>query len=157
MAQRQEYHDAIAWALKIELEQECGVKLLAPGYIHVDGGMPARGTGQPEFSLRTASTTAQPLQSARLNRPVLPPPAPQPEKKPSEPISHKQVTPVMPLKEEPPLAKQKKVRENTMSEAGAKGSSMSRAEYVKQKAASDPVVQEVVRMFKADVKEIKLK
>ncbi len=157
--QKPEYHDAIAWALKIELEQECGVKLLAPGYVHVDGGISARGTNQPEFSHRTASTSAlPPLQSARLNRPVQEPSAlPATEKKAPELTSQVKITPAMPVRETPSLAKPKKVRENTIGEEKVKDTTVSRSEYVKQKAKSDPVVQEVVRMFKAEVKEIKLK
>ncbi len=162
--QKQEDHDAIAWALKIELEQECGVKLLAPGYIHSDMGMQsAGGIGQIELSHRTTSATVIPsMQSAHLNRPAAPASAPEkPASEASLPVKREPATPVpvAPVKEEQGRAKAKKVRENTAGEAEAesKETTVSRAEYIRQKAINDPVVQEVIRLFKAEIKEIKLK
>jgi hypothetical protein len=49
----------------------------------------------------------------------------------------------------PPLAKMNSVRENT-----TKKSLPNTEESLRQKAVNDPVVQEVVRLFKAEIKDI---
>jgi hypothetical protein len=56
----------------------------------------------------------------------------------------------------PPLAKTNTVRENTTKRAvsSAGESRQTHQESLKQKAVSDPVVQEVVRLFKAEIKDI---
>ena len=56
----------------------------------------------------------------------------------------------------PPLAKTNTVRENTTKKvvASTEGSRGTRQESIKQKAVNDPVVQEVVRLFKAEIKDI---
>jgi DNA polymerase-3 subunit gamma/tau len=150
--QKGSHHETIEWALKIELEQECRLRLLPPGQ-SVSISTPT----VPSSSAR-AAPVAPARQSARLERPA-----------PSK--SHNVVSPaqrdstlssseVHIADPPPPLAIKGIVRENTtvpMDNVGANNAGQSRRETVEKKAKNDPVVQEVARLFKAEIKDIRLK
>jgi hypothetical protein len=60
----------------------------------------------------------------------------------------------------PPLARKGTVRENTNKVTpytSQEDTGMTHLERTKKKATSDPVVQKVVEMFKAEIKDINLK
>jgi DNA polymerase III subunit gamma/tau len=177
--QKKEDQDLIIWALKIELERECGMRLLPPGgaagAIIVPPVIPP--AAPPQTSNRAASSAppSSPTRSAHLERP----PAqigtvPQrPENRRTEPLQKQERPPAsnpsgpIPLHgQASALARNPIVRENSnsMSPDGEDASPLekkenvtTRLEFVAKKAKHDPVVQEVVRMFKADIKDVHLK
>jgi hypothetical protein len=182
--QKPEYQETIEWAAKVELEQECRVRMLPPGQ-----GVPLAAIPPPlsnDGSSSSASTrmAVAPQQSAYLERPApmvqtpraAPPgqererlaPVPEPPVvvPTSESIPAKPELSASPLltngnMHTSPLARTSMVRENSStiqaSNSKAGGSSETRRASVEKKARVDPVVQEVVRMFKAEINEIHLK
>ncbi len=163
--QKQEDHDTVEWALKIELQQECRVRLLPPGSSVRSVVIPPPAMSSASSRSANAAMTLPPLQSAHLERPASPaPPKPAPQKQ-EPPASSGPSIPTSSANSSPPLARNDVVRENTsstMSVNAARTSDSSqggttRQETVAKKAKGDPVVQEVVRMFKAEIKDIQLK
>ena len=170
--QKKEDQDLILWALKIELGRECGMRLLPPGSAGVAILPPViPPPSSPSISNRAASSAppASPSRSAHLERPATQNGMPEnrralqkhenpPASNPSGPI---------PMHGQPPaLARNALVRENSNSiSTGVEDDSLlekpenvtTRLEFVAKKAKHDPVVQEVVRMFKADIKDVHLK
>ncbi len=159
---RPEYHEIIEWGMKIELEQECRVRLLPP---NADASMmripaPPTPPGLSEQTMYTAASTI-PRQSARRE----PPPArskavEQPRKTPENEIPSSQGA-ASSANPPSPLARKSTVRENTtMASAQSEPiplNGSSRLEFARKKATRDPIVQKVVEMFKADIKDINLK
>ncbi len=175
MLQKAERDKYIEWALKMELNQECRVKILPPGTtsgqkptIPPPAGMTPRDTG-----MRASNQTASPpAQSAYRERPPTEPPRtpsargpetmplhkPEPREQQATPAPaptvHEQAAPPT------PLARTNVVRENRESSGPvpATGNTSApketRIEVLSQKAKNDPVVQEVVRIFKASIKEV---
>ncbi|HZU02139.1 MAG TPA: DNA polymerase III subunit gamma/tau [Ktedonobacteraceae bacterium] len=158
----------VEWAMKLEFGMECRVRLVPPGQPIPSISLPPPLTLPHDTKNRSANTTitGTPQQSAYRERPAaLPEAMPSPPQKsnnaeilqrrggaepkaPPTSVSYENST--------PPLAKTNTVRENTtkraMSSAGE--SRQTQQESLKQKAVSDPVVQEVVRLFKAEIKDI---
>ena len=154
----------VEWAMRLEFGMECRVRLVPPGQSIPSISLPPPLTLPHDPNNRSANTTitATPQQSAYRERPAaLPEAMPSPPQKPNnaeilqrrggaEPkapptsVSYENST--------PPLAKTNTVRENTTKRAGE--SRQTQQESLKQKAVSDPVVQEVVRLFKAEIKDI---
>ncbi|GAC1681483.1 MAG: DNA polymerase III subunit gamma/tau [Ktedonobacteraceae bacterium] len=178
--QKDDRRKAIEWGLKIELGQECQIRLLPPGQLPGTSGLPVP-LPPPSPSQDTGGRAANSgiltssQQSAYRERAVpAPPSVPTPQKLPreqagdQEPINVASVQKTSPL---PPLATMHVVRENTTSDivlatadtthtysdAVVEESRETRLEVLEQKAKTDPVVQEVIRMFKANVKEIQPK
>ncbi len=170
--QKEERRKAIEWGLKIELGQECQIRLLPPGQLPGASVPPpppiARNSGD-RVANSGILTPAQP--SAYRERPVAPEAAspstsPKPVREQTTRSESTNVAPVQEVPSAPPLARTHKVRENTTSDAPvsdrmATPNSMvedapveTRLEVLEKKAKADPVVQEVVRMFKAQVKEV---
>jgi DNA polymerase-3 subunit gamma/tau len=181
--QKPECQETIEWAMKVELGQECRVRMLPP-----DQSVPLTAVPPPTSYNESGPSTntrmaVAPQQSAHLERPappVQPPRAMSPRQGPA-PEPSADVSTVAPKQENvsekpelsaspslmngnehtPPLARMNIVRENnsTVSTRNGKAgiSGETRQVSVEKKAKSDPVVQEVMRMFKADIKEIHLK
>ena len=170
--QKGDRHKVIEWGLKIELEQECQVRLLPPGQTPGSLGVP---TPLPPRDMdgRAANSgiLTQPQQSAYRERAVPSAPTPTPQKSPVQEstnvpppngrLEHIQNT-------SSSLARTHIVRENTTSDISSpvdattqafgtaleEESHETRQEVLEQKAKTDPVVQEVIRMFKANIKEV---
>lgn len=164
--QKDEYYKIIEWALKLEFERECQVKLLPPG-----ASVPTKQGGTPSQAQQPvsggtslkATMAATPLQSARVERPATRsavPPASQ-ERQPLRMPEARETreTRAAPTQlQEQPLARTKSVRENSTRVSSQKSEDTeTRKQTIERKAKSDPVVQEAVRLFKAEIKEIQLK
>ncbi|HEV2653852.1 MAG TPA: hypothetical protein VGT82_02795, partial [Ktedonobacteraceae bacterium] len=165
--QKKEDHDSIEWALKVELQRECSVRLLPPG-----SGSSSKTIPPPNASnyAAHAAVTLPPLQSAHVERPAAPPvratPPPQEQLKPAQkqepPTSRGPSAPIVDASFTSPLARNGVVRENTDSTPGEKAAQHSeqhitRLQSAAKKVKGDPIVQEVARMFKAEIKDIQLK
>jgi DNA polymerase-3 subunit gamma/tau len=172
--QKKEDQDLIIWALKIELGRECGMRLLPPGSAGVAILPPViPPPSSPSISNRAASSAppVSPARSAHLERPATQ--NEMPENRRGEPLQKHEKSPAsnpsgpIPMHGQPSaLARNALVRENSNSiSTGAEDDSLlekpenvtTRLEFVAKKAKHDPVVQEVVRMFKADIKDVHLK
>jgi len=181
--QKKEDQDSVEWALKIELGRECGLRLLPPGSA---GGtiLPPVIPPPPPVSNRAASS-APPLSashSAHIERPASPQNVAMPSrteaqrqethrtalpKKQDAPVVRDSSAPISIHQQAQTLARNPIVRENRSSntDAGVENTPLpetkenvtTRLEFVTKKAKHDQVVQEVVRMFKAEIKDIHLK
>ena len=166
--QKGESQEAIEWALKLELEQACRVKLLSPQ-------TPVLTPLIPPVAHLSHKVVSPPQQSAYRERPPIDPPRAPNARGPETVPLHKpaprepqEISPTLPAAHEQdtkptPLARTNVVRENRESTghgptASAPGATSApketRIEVLAQKAKSDPVVQEVVRIFKAEIKEV---
>ncbi|GHO42642.1 DNA polymerase III subunit gamma/tau [Ktedonospora formicarum] len=171
----------IEWALKVELGVECRLKMLSPGTsIQGQSAMlppppppsPAPGTKKDVSGALNMKMPTLTVQSVHVERPVefalrpaqsepsVPPtpPLPPPDIQPS--ITPPVATVATSLVQTAPLARTQPVRENISVPPPARDQiylDESRHESVSRKAPEDPVVQEVMRMFKADIKDIRLK
>ncbi len=164
--QKSDHQEAIEWAMKIELGTECRVRLLPPG----------QSVPLPPASRSANSTIAiSPYQSAYRERPQPPeppvePPPPVPAKLPPSPSPRSgpsaartpqkreataSVVPAVEAQRPSPLARNAVVSENTSSAPPVQGET--RQAYLEKKAKGDQVVQEVVRIFKAEIKTIQPK
>jgi DNA polymerase-3 subunit gamma/tau len=144
-----EYCGDVEWALKLEFNQTCRIRLVAPG----QQGPVQTGNSQASYS---APLTA-PQQPVRRERPAAPPAAKQQgvkQEPPSVPTQAPDVTVSSSSGEDSPEAVVKKhiVRENITTEVPRLS-----PEVIKQKAGGDPVVQEVVKTFAAEIVDIRLK
>ena len=176
--QKKEDQDLIIWALKIELGFECGMRLLPPGSAGVTILPPViPPPAPPSISNRAASSAppSSPSHTAHLERPtaqngiVSQPPEnrrTEPLQKHVKPSASDPSGPIPIHGQASALARNALVRENSNSiSTGAEDTSplekkenvTTRLEFVTKKAKHDPVVQEVVRMFKADIKDVHLK
>jgi DNA polymerase-3 subunit gamma/tau len=190
----------IEWALKIELGQECRIRLLSPGQPVPLPPPPALSIQTPRGSdISSSSVAVPPLQqrsddgrngsssprgsvgnstmftmsaapaqtSPHLERPgaaqstMLPPQNVMPlVEMQSPPSSVRQSQTPGPVST---LARMESVRENSNATSlvtpleSTGRSNAGRQEQVEKKAKNDPVVQEVMRMFKAEIKDIHLK
>jgi DNA polymerase III subunit gamma/tau len=157
--QNDEYYATIRWALEMELDIACDVRLLSPqAQVTIPAILPP-----PKGQNSLAASPPRP--SAHVERPVVrePPPAlPSPVSPPSDYRSRPPVVPAaqQPVPEEKaisapqPLARKESVRENTKAtpEQGE-----TRYQSMKQHAENNPVVTEVIRMFKAEINDIRPK
>lgn len=173
------YGEDVEWALSTEFNQKCRLRLLPPGQT-----LPTSATVGPSASHQSTSATAPvaPQQPAHRERPATkrpPPPrnaanntngVPETPQHPVEELA----TPLpaeVPLSEvERPLARKNIVRENGTTVVLAESAqsvearqlerserSLPSLEEIQQKASVDPVVQKVKEMFKAEIKDIRLK
>jgi len=174
--QKGDRHKVIEWGLKIELEQECQVRLLPPGQTPGSLGLP---TPLPPRDMdgRAANSgiLTSPQQSAYRERATPSAPAPTPRKSSSQEQAGKQeltngvsASSASAQNTVSSLARTHVVRENTTSDIAApventihahntameEESYGTRQEVLEKKAKTDPVVQEVIRMFKANIKEV---
>jgi hypothetical protein len=182
--QKQAYYDAIEWALKAELNQDCKVRMLPPGQGGLGPGVNILPPSMPAPAINNAATSR--VTSASETTP--PPLAYADQERRGDPLQstatlHAKLEPqtrqmVSPSKEEPPtvpdqtrpaapsaaityelssesssLARTTEVRENTTRVSNGD----SRLMVARKKANNDQVVQEVVRLFKAEVKDVQLK
>jgi DNA polymerase-3 subunit gamma/tau len=180
----EEHQKLIEWAMKIELGQECRLRLLAPGQPvplpslpslpREPGGNGRKATELPppppssfprafEASAATLTMSVAPAQAAPyVERPVSAQSlAPNLQ---DETDAHGPAAAVRPSQipgSTSPLARMDSVRENSnaasISSEKLVRSTESRQTQVEKKAKNDPVVQETMRMFKAQIKEIHLK
>ncbi len=179
--QKDDRRKAIEWALKIELGQECQIRLLPPGQMPGTSGLPAPlppPSPPRDMGGRAANSgiLTPPQQSAYRER-VVPSnsPVPTPQKPSREQTGNQEPTNVASAQNvttAPPLARMHIVRENTTSEIASsidddtlqtysdtlqEEPRETRIEVLEKKAKTDPVVQEVIRMFKANMKEVQPK
>jgi hypothetical protein len=166
----------IEWALKVELQQECRVKLVSPSHVGPSMTIPPPSSDGSGGSSLFSSMLAMPRSSAFQERP----PAEKPPSARSYPASQSEavVSPSVALApardvqklastpqarstsspSAPPLARTHVVRENTTEGTiRAEESRVNHQTRVEQHAKGDPVVQEVLRLFKAEIKEIRSK
>ena len=162
--QKPEDSALIEWALKVELQRECRVRLLPPGSNSASRTIPPPNASN--YAAQSA-VTLPPLQSVHVERPPMPSARPlkqeRPAKKPEPPASRASSTAPADGDSAPPLARNNVVRENTTSSTIAEEivpdaeQHTTRLEAAEKKAKSDPVVQEVARMFKAQINNVQLK
>jgi DNA polymerase-3 subunit gamma/tau len=148
----------VEWAMKLEFGMECRVRLLPPGQSVPSAPLPPPPTFR-DISNRSANTmiAAMPQPSAHREHAAAPeqPTSPLQELNGSETGQRRQAEPKASVAsvsyEEniPPLAKTNSIRENT-----TKKPVPDTEESLRQKVVNDPVVQEVVRLFKAEIKDI---
>ncbi|MFL5627040.1 MAG: DNA polymerase III subunit gamma/tau [Ktedonobacteraceae bacterium] len=144
----------VEWALKLEFDQPCRIRLVAPGQaVFLQPTQPT--SSQAAYS--APPIVAQ--QSARRERPAAPvaPPAKQQSVKQEPPSASAQppdaaVSSPSVGDSSEAVVKKHIVRENITTEVPRVS-----PEVIKQKAGSDPVVQEVVRTFAAKIVDIRLK
>jgi DNA polymerase-3 subunit gamma/tau len=169
--QKPEYQEAIEWGMGIELQQACRVRLLPPNADISALRIPPPSPSSPfgaNGQAAQASMPAMPKQSAR--REPLPPatrtrrevPAQQDGPQASAPASlQSTAAPAHASNASPPLARKSIVRENSTAVSSQSEptplTGTSRLEVARKKATQDPVVQKVVDMFKAEIKDINLK
>ncbi|HTK09185.1 MAG TPA: DNA polymerase III subunit gamma/tau [Ktedonobacteraceae bacterium] len=177
----EERRQVIEWAMKVELQQTCRVKLIAPGQSGSSMIIPPPSTPSDGSNGNTlySSMMARSRNSAFQERPAT-------EKRPSSvmpsqplaqvetltqspprlvsvqeaqaPVSRPPATSPELHPPSPPLARMHIVRENTTGEKKrTEESSMNRQARVEQQGRGDPVAQEIVRLFKANIKEIRPK
>ncbi|HEY7419197.1 MAG TPA: DNA polymerase III subunit gamma/tau [Ktedonobacteraceae bacterium] len=157
---KKEYLEIIEWGLKVELSQECRVHLLAPHAderaLHISSlSDPSEdGSGQTPTGSAHSTATQSPAQRSDM-------PPSQPVEEVPSPVSQIE-WPAASSGEKlsPPLARKGTVRENTNKVTpytSQEDTGMTHLERTKKKATSDPVVQKVVEMFKAEIKDINLK
>jgi DNA polymerase-3 subunit gamma/tau len=135
----------IEWALSLEFDQKCRVRLVPPGR-----SLSTSPVFDPVSSSATTMQTVAPQQSAYLEPPVSAPPA---EVEQISTDARTQKPPVAPVNavhtnenSVPPVAKNGIVRENT--------SILSSRETIQQQAERDPVVKEVIRTFTARIVDV---
>ncbi|GCE24987.1 hypothetical protein KDA_04710 [Dictyobacter alpinus] len=152
--QNDSYYDAIRWSLKVELKTECNIRLLPPNANVSISTIP-----RPTIQASNSMLAPAPQQSARVEKPTAPvaPPKPQaqPPKTPARPIepptpqASASMEPLAPAS--PPLARSEVVRENVSITPVNSGT---RLQSMREHAESNPVVAELIRTFKAQVKDI---
>lgn len=171
--QNDSYYETIRWALKIEMNMDCNIHLLAPN-ANVSISTLARPTSVPAANTmievppqqsahveRLAVSVAPPVsqQPAPVVRPVesvlvSPPPVPvqprEPTVRPAQAVAPVEKTD-LPVAAGPPLARSGVVRENTNMTPAPNETHL---DSIKKHAESNPVVTELVRMFKAEIKDI---
>jgi DNA polymerase III subunit gamma/tau len=158
--QNDESYNTIRWALKVELNIECEIRLLSPQAQVNISIMP------PIPKVQNSLAAAPPKPSAHVERAVVsePPPAvPSPARPPiadpprqsAPPAAQQHAKPeekAMPASQ--PLARNEPMRENTKTTPDSRET---RYQSIKEHAEGNPVVTEVIRMFKAEINDIRPK
>ena len=166
--QNPSHYATIEWAMKVELNQECKLRLLPPGQsLQMLVSIPAPAPRDPGNSLSTSTIVRTPQCS-----PYREPSVSTPQISPRYQVQSVQATEWAP-KQNPvasavssvarvevvcpssPLARASVMIENTTTALTATGET--RQEIAAEKVKSDQVVQEAMRMFKAEIKNIQLK
>ena len=157
--QNDEYYNTIRWALKVELNIECDVRLLSPQAQVTIPAIPIIPKVQNSLAV------APPRPSAHVERPVVsePPPS-EPSQAPplisnaprqsAPPVAQQAVPEEKAMLTAQPLARNESVRENTKATPDSRET---RYQSIKKHAESNPVVTEVIRMFKAEINDIRPK
>ncbi len=181
----EERQKLIEWALKIELGQECRLRLLSPTQPvpppsmtpppspprnppdDGDGSIPSRpssprNSGGGSAALATPSSASTQMVASPIERPV----------STQSPVSSRSDELLSPALQGPtaavlpppppvsPLARTVSMRENSTAPLSPERTGQfgeTRQAQVEKKAKADPVVQETMRVFKAQIKEIHLK
>jgi DNA polymerase-3 subunit gamma/tau len=173
LQQNTSHHAIVEWAMKVELKQECKLRLLPPGQsVPALGSIPPRPPHDSETSLSNRTIARTPQRSPYREQSVSASEIPRvPPKDQVQNIQSVQVTD-QPQKQNPiasaassvataevlhpsPLAITSVMRENTTTASSTTGET--RQEIAAKKVKSDQVVQEAMRMFKAEIKNIQLK
>jgi DNA polymerase-3 subunit gamma/tau len=169
LEKKPEYHDIIKWGMAVELGQECRVRLLPP-----NADVSALRIPPPSSSAPFAGVDGQ---AARITMPVTPnqsahrepsPPAmrsrgetPAQQRKPPANGTTSLHSAALSGNTASPLARKNTVRENTTKVSSQPEptplNGTSRLEFARKKATQEPVVQKIVDMFKAEIKDINLK
>jgi len=182
----EERQKLIEWALKIELGQECRVRLLSPTQSvplpsitppslprnpeNGNGSVPPPPSSSPRNSGGGSATLTMPQVASTLMAPSLERPLsvqPPVSSRSDELLLSATQGPTASVFSSPPpgsvspLARTESVRENSKATSsspdGKTRSGETRQAQIEKKAKADPVVQETLRVFKAQVKEIHLK
>ncbi len=144
--QKPERCQAVEWAIKLELNQECTIRILPFG----QDGVNLRNFPPPSEPPAGNHGSAPTMQTREPAAPAPAVPRKQPESSQSA-VAKTGST-------EKTLAIKNSVRENTTTISSVpRETSQSRQERITQRAKSDPVVMEVMRIFKAETKEVQLK
>jgi hypothetical protein len=170
LQQNTSHHATVEWAMKIELKQECKLRLLPPGHsLPTLGSIPPPTPRNSETSLSTSTIARTPQRSPYREQSISVPQIQQTP--PKDQVQSVHVTD-WPQKQNPvasaassvataevpypsPLARTSVMRENTTTTSSATGET--RQEIAAKKVKSDQVVQEAMRMFRAEIKNIQLK
>jgi DNA polymerase-3 subunit gamma/tau len=170
LQQNTSHHATVEWAMKIELKQECKLRLLPPGHsLATLGSIPPPTPRDSETSLSTSTIARTPQRSPYREQSISVPQIPQ--MPPKDQVQSVHVAD-WPQKQNPvasaassiataevpypsPLARTSVMRENTTTTSSATGET--RQEIAAKKVKSDQVVQEAMRMFRAEIKNIQLK
>ncbi len=170
LQQNTSHHATVEWAMKVELKQECKLRLLPPGQSSptpVSIPAPPPPDLETSMSTRTIARTAQPSphreQPSSAHETLQVPPKDQVQSIQVTDRSQKQnpmdsaasSLATAEVSHPTPLAITSIMRENTTIASSATGET--RQEIAAKKAKSDQVVQEALRMFKAEIKNIQLK
>jgi DNA polymerase-3 subunit gamma/tau len=177
--QKDEYSEMIQWAMKIELGVECKLRVLSPSASASKGKSTATASNMLVATPPTPVRLERPRSAPAAPERPAPTSAPQqqvrsPARKPeqaspvsvvsSSPSPQPGVAPAHPkpgIVPESSLARTAVERENSTQTAPApgqpSGTNGTRQQRIEQHAKSDPVVQEVIRVFKAEIKSIQLK
>jgi hypothetical protein len=168
LQQKKEYHEIVEWAMKIELKQECKIRLVQPGS---DGGLAGaslRPSVPPSDSRSVHMSSAMPASPpAHRERPAQPASpqksydrAPEQARIQDSPADK----PVSATNGALPLARTGIVRENTnvssfspVEVIETPERSETRLVSLKKKSTNNQVVQRVAEMFKAEIKEVRPK
>ncbi len=168
--QKEERRISIEWALKIELEQECQVRLLPPGQAIIPLPPPPLQNTNGRVANSGVATQSQrpPYRELTGTAPVPTSPRPTEQQRPPQAASTTvQLTP--PKNTASPLARTRDVSENTTSEKPVAGNTQPQdaledevpretmRDVLEKKAKNDLVVKEVIRTFKANIKEVEPK
>jgi DNA polymerase-3 subunit gamma/tau len=169
LEKKPEYHDIIKWGLTIELEQECRVRLLPPNADVSALRIPPLSSSSPLAGAngQAAHTTMPVMPNQSAYREPLPPvtrsrsETPVQQRRPQANGTTSLHSAAASGNTSPSLARKNTVRENTTKVSSQSEptplNSTSRLEFARKKATQDPVVQKVVDMFKAEIKDINLK
>jgi DNA polymerase-3 subunit gamma/tau len=159
----EDYQKLIEWAIKLELGQTCRLRLLSPSQTFTFSPPPPPGSNNHVANTMIAIAPQPSAHMERSTRPAtLPPPPPPVEVKPANEPKPSAILVSLPEEEtNSPLARTGVVRENsTVISLDAERKvalGESRKATVERKAKSDPVVQEVMRIFRAQVQDVHLK
>ena len=158
--QNDEYYATIRWALKLELDIECDVRLLSPqAQVTLPTIIP------PPLQGQNVPATSPPRPGVYVAPPVVPEPPSALQASSSQSADPGSQLPITPATQQfmleekvistpQLLARKEFVRENTKAtpERGE-----TRYQSIKQHAETNPVVTEVIRMFKAEINDIRPK
>jgi hypothetical protein len=172
LQQNVSHHATVEWAMKVELKRECKLRLLAPGQSGPARGSVPSPTPYSPHDPSNSTSARTPQHSPSREQSVSPPEirlvSPKDQAQNNQNV---QVTD-WPQKQNPiasaapsivttkalhssPLAITNVMRDNTTRVPSASGET--RQEIAAKKAKSDQVVQEAMRMFKAEIKNVQLK
>jgi DNA polymerase III subunit gamma/tau len=172
----EERRKVIEWAMKVELQQECRVKLVQPGQFASSMTIPPPSDNSPGSTLNSSMLAMPRSNSAFQERPVGEKPSsaqefPHSQNSQNEISARSTAIPVPPVAHETqnivsaytsvtpselPLARTRVVRENTTVEkVHVEERSSNRQAHLEQQARTDPVAREIVRLFKAEMKEVR--